>query len=239
MNEKTGKTLTAVLVVVVGIFPVPSGGQEAPADAVPSVTEPAVENGLPQPVKPQHFAALMENSPFTRSLNLSDLLILTGVAVVDGKQMATLMNKQTKETYVVSDEPNTQGWKMVEFAGNEDLEKIAAKITMTGGEVVTVRYDEWSLKPGEAKPGGGGNGGEISGGGDRGRSWGGKGDGKGFGGGPPSPMFEKMRNMPEEDRRKLFEKMMKIREENPDMSREERGKLMEKEIEKIEKKRSK
>ncbi|MCB1062872.1 MAG: hypothetical protein KDN20_08135 [Verrucomicrobiae bacterium] len=180
------------------------------------------ENGLPSPIAADAFSMLMENSPFTRSLNLSDRLILTGIASMDGKKVATLMNRETKETYVVSEEPNPQGWKMVEVDGNDDLEKVAAKISIAGGEVVTVRYDEWSLKPGEAKPASGG-GGEIREGERRSRDHGGRG---------PSPeMREKMMALSEDQRRKVFEYMMKKRSEIPDMSEEDRGKLFQKALE--------
>jgi len=206
---------------MLAFFPAVAMAQQAGSDgAVPL----EIGEGLPQPVQAQHFAALMESSPFTRSLNLSDSLILTGVAVMDGKQVATLMNKQTKETYVVSDQPNIQGWKMVEYAGDEDLEKVAAKISVAGGEVVTVRYDEWSLKPGEARPAGGG-GGEVQG----------KGRGPGRGRrGPPSEIFNRIRNLSEEQRGKLFEKMREIREKNPNLSREEMRPYMEKMLDKME-----
>jgi hypothetical protein len=209
-----------------------SAAVSAAAVSVSSAQEsPASDDALPRPVDSQHFAALMENSPFTRSLNLSDSLILTGVAIVDGKQVATLMNKKTKETYVVSDQPNIQGWKMVGYAGDEDLEKVAAKITVAGGEVVTVRYDDWSLKPGETRPGGGGSGGEVR----EGERRFGHGDGRGKGG-PGSEMFSRIRSLSEEQRMKLFDKMRKIREENPNMSREDMRPHMEKVLEKMEKK---
>lgn len=208
----------------------------APAWSAP----PEQENGkseksgadLPKQLTPGHFETLKANSPFTRSLNLSDSLILTGLATVDGKKVATLMNKHTKETYVVSEEPNPQGWKMVDVAGTENLETVAAKISVTGGEVVTVRYDEWSLKPGEAKPAGGG-GGEIKPGGERHR---GPGDGRPpMFGGPPPEMRDRMMALSDEKRKKLFEQMMKLRTEQPNLSWEERGQLFQKTLEKLEK----
>jgi hypothetical protein len=100
---------------------------------------------------------------------------------------------------------------------------VAAKVSVDGGEVVTVRYSEWQLKPGEARPGAGPSEGGQMREGDR-RRFGGKG-GKG-GKGPPPEMREKMMKLSEEQRGKLFQKMMELREKNPDMPREERGKLM-------------
>ncbi|NOX98620.1 MAG: hypothetical protein GXP30_02645, partial [Verrucomicrobia bacterium] len=57
---------------------------------------------------------------------MSDSLILTGVAKVEGKSVATLMNRVTKETYVLSENPNAQGWKMVEISDGNDLEQVTA-----------------------------------------------------------------------------------------------------------------
>ncbi len=180
---------------------------------------------LPQAIGADQFTALQSQSPFTRALNMSDSLVLTGIARVDGTQMATLLNKETKETYVVSSAANTQGWKMVELNSNDDLEKVAAKISVDGGEVVTVRYAEWQLKPGEAKPGGGGSGGAVSGKGD-------KKDGDGRRG-PPSETREKLAKLSEDQRNKIYGKMKEIHEKNPEMSREDRGKIFHKMLDKV------
>ena len=134
------------------------GSLSAQESAVVASVKPA---DLPKPVATKDFSELMKNSPFTRSLDLSDSLILTGVAKVEGKPVATLMNKETKETYVISETPNAQGWKMVGISAGADLEKVTAKIALSGGEVVTVRFDEAQLKPGEAKPAAGPGGSET------------------------------------------------------------------------------
>lgn len=180
----------------------------------------AAEDGfLPTQVGESDFQSLSGQSPFTRALNLSDSLILTGIATVENEQVATLINKETNESYVVSSQLNSQGWKMVELNSDDDLEKVAAKVSVDGGEVVTVRYAEWQLKPGDSKPGAGtGEGGKM------------KGDGKGKGDGqrrgPPSDMREKMQKLSEEQRNQLFTKMREFREKNPDLPREEMGKMM-------------
>ncbi len=183
-----------------------------------AVAEEASDSFLPEPVAAAEFSALQQQSPFTRTLNLSDSLILTGVALVDEEQVATLMNKETKETFVVSSSLNSQGWKMVELKSDSDLEKVAAKVSVDGGEVVTIRYSDASLKPGEAKPGAGR--GEVDGGdNDERRRFGAKGDGPR--GGPPPEIREKMEKLTEEQRGKLFDKMREWREKNPDKPREE------------------
>tara|TARA_R110002096_G_scaffold319334_2_gene513546 strand:- start:197 stop:814 length:618 start_codon:yes stop_codon:yes gene_type:complete len=186
----------------------------------------------PKPVELGDFVALTAQSPFSRALNLSDSLILTGIATLDTEKVATLLNKETNETYVVSSQLNAQGWKMVELKVDDDLEKVAATVSVEGGEVVTVRYAEWQLKPGEARPGGGVGDGAISPGGTGGKGKGGKG-GDGERRGPPPEMREKMMTLSEDQRGKLFQKMMELREKSPDMPREERGKIMSEMVEKM------
>ncbi|MEM1293834.1 MAG: hypothetical protein AAGH89_00620 [Verrucomicrobiota bacterium] len=171
--------------------------------------------GMPQPITEDDFQALRSSSPFTRSLNLSDSLILTGIAKIGDETIATILDKNSKESYVVGAAANAQGWRMVEVDGDRnDLEKVTARISVAGGEVVSIRFDENRLKPGEGKPAAGSGGGK--GGGD------GKGDGERRRG-PPSDMREKMSKLSEEQRGKLFEKMRQIREKNPDMTREQMG----------------
>lgn len=182
---------------------------------------------LPKQVVAKDFSELMKNSPFTRSLNLSDSLILTGVAKMAGKPVATLMNKETKETYVISEIPNAQGWKMVGISDGADLEKVTAKIALPGGEVVTVRFDEAQLKPGEAKPAAGPGGDQKGGNGNK------DGRRRGSGGGPPPEVLAKLRTMTEEQRGKLREYMTKKFEKNPKMSSEERRDLLGKAVEKL------
>jgi len=112
-------------------------------------------SGLPQPLTEQHFKEFLESSPFTRVLNLSESLKLTGIARLDGKLLATLMDRETKTTYVVSDVPNPQGWKLVEIssANGADLETVSAMVAVDG-EMITVRYDDRQLNPGETRPAG-------------------------------------------------------------------------------------
>ena len=169
------------------------------------------------------FKELKSNSPFTRSLNLSDSLILTGIARIGGDTIATILDKESKETYVVSGDANPQGWRLTEVEGDQsNLEKVTAKISVNGGEVVSVRFDEKQLKPGEAKPAGGSGGGNGQGRGDGDRRRG------------PSPEFrEMMGKLTEEQRSKLFEKMRELRTKNPNMTREQMGDIFRKTAEKM------
>ena len=147
-----------------------------------------------EPVERQVFAALVNHSPFNRMVTPNDSLILTGIARIDDQEVITLLNIETSETFVISELPNPQGWKLVEVRGDEDLERVSAKITIDGGEIVPVRYGKVQVNPGEAKPGAGKNvteerfKGKGTEGGAKGRDGRGKGkgggrDGKGKGGG--------------------------------------------------------
>ena len=98
--------------------------------------------GLPAPVTGDHFRALIENSPFTRSLDLSESLVLTGIAVVGGRPVATLLDTEAGRSLSVSEIPNARGWKMVEVEREEDLESTVATIAIESGQVFRVRYDK-------------------------------------------------------------------------------------------------
>lgn len=186
----------------------------------------------PNPVTPEDVKPIVENSPFTRPLNLSDSLILTGIASIADSKVVTLLDKNSKETYVVTDQPNAQGWKMMGVQGDaSDLEKVTAKISVPGGEVVAVRFDEKQLKPGEAKPAAG----QAPGPGERGPGDRGP-DGRH---GPPPEVREKFAKLSEEQRHKLFERFREYGQKHPELSREEMrqrmGEMLDREVEKAEK----
>ena len=110
----------------------------------------AADPDLPQPVDSALAQPLLDNSPFTRELNLSDSLTLTGIAYILGKPVATVFDKAKKTSYVVSEEPNAQGWKLAEASAAVAINRSIAKI-MVGNEVVTVRYSSDQLSPGRQK----------------------------------------------------------------------------------------
>src|SRR6185436_3284298 len=76
--------------------------------------EAATDDALPVPFDTGVADQLLTHSPFTRIVNLEDTLQLTGVAYVDGKPVATFVNRATKEHLTVSEEPNPQGWRITE-----------------------------------------------------------------------------------------------------------------------------
>lgn len=188
-------------------------------------------SGVPAAVTELDFDALKTNSPFLRSLDLSQSLILTGIARIEGNLYATLLDRETKETHVVSKAANPQGWRMIAVAGDQhDLETVTAQIAMTSGEVFAVRFDEHQLKPGEARPGAGPGGpGPPPRRGPDGRPVyanfreGISGDG--FRGPPPPEMVAKLEKLDERTRDRLIEGIREYREKNPNVSSEDRQRL--------------
>ena len=101
---------------------------------------------LPQPVAPEHFDLLKKHSPFTRTFNLSDTLVLSGVANLEGEQVATLIDAVDGQTLAVSALPNRLGWKLVECKRPDDLEAAVVSIAVENGEIIRVYYDEERVK---------------------------------------------------------------------------------------------
>lgn len=98
---------------------------------------------LPGPVSGRNFSDLREQSPFHRHLNLSRSLVLTGVARIDEDMVATMLDLETFQSYLVSGETNTEGWQLVEVRGDRsDIESLTVRIRVGGAEVFSVRYEE-------------------------------------------------------------------------------------------------
>lgn len=108
---------------------------------------------LPQPLDASVGNALLQSSPFTRTLNFSDALTLTGIAYIDGKPVATITEKATKKSYVVSSkELNEKGWKLAEADAEPELRQTHVKLQV-GSEVFTVRYGDQQIDPTAGKRG--------------------------------------------------------------------------------------
>ena len=109
---------------------------------------------LPQPLDMSAYAPLLQNPPFTRTVDYTDNLRLTGVAWLEGKPMATLLDKNTKKHYVVSEEPNAQGWRLSGASLSSALHATEVQL-FVGGETVTIRYSEDQINPPrkDGKPG--------------------------------------------------------------------------------------
>jgi len=135
----------------------------APLRAAETIS-PDDDGAIPRPVNMEDFDALVTNSPFTRSLGVSDSLILTGVAHFEKDTFATLLDTKSFESHVVSKTPNFQGWQLVGVGGNSaEIQTWSAKIQIPGGEVISVRYQKPPPKPPRAKSGGSGGSGTSGG----------------------------------------------------------------------------
>ena len=75
--KKTRKLAWSALALAMGLCGIVlANGAETAREVLPAEDD----EGIPQPLQTEVFAALMASPPFTRSLNLSDSLVLTGVA---------------------------------------------------------------------------------------------------------------------------------------------------------------
>ena len=101
---------------------------------------------LPQPLDYSVAAPLIERSPFTRTIDLAEKLQLTGVAYMDGKPVATLVDRDTKQNYLVSEVPNALGWKLAGTSPSSQPRLTSVQLQV-GAEVVTIRYSDAQLTP--------------------------------------------------------------------------------------------
>ena len=98
---------------------------------------------LPAPVTEDNFAELKKHSPFVRTLSISKALILTGISRIEEETFATVLDLDTRKTYVVTQlKANPEGWQLVEVKGDRsDLKNLTARIKVAGAEVVSIRYE--------------------------------------------------------------------------------------------------
>ncbi len=127
----------------------PAAGSPPPA---PATAGPAVDDDLPQPLSVEDTAHLVNHSPFVRSLDLEDSLALTGVAYVEGKPVVTVFDRETKQSFVISEQPNAQGWSLKNVSAAHDLHGTQATV-MIGQELVHLGYGDAQLTPGSGKKG--------------------------------------------------------------------------------------
>ena len=109
------------------------------APAAPAAPTGPVDPDLPQPFDANSLSAIIQNSPFTRIVSISDSLVLTGMAYVNGKPVVTIFDKNEKQSLVVTEEPNLKGWKLMEALPTSNIERAQAKIAI-GGETFSIRH---------------------------------------------------------------------------------------------------
>ena len=100
----------------------------------------------PQSVTLETFEGLLDSSPFRRPLNLPGALILTGVAEVDGRPVATMIDTQNGASIAVTTTPDEHGWKLIELSEVNDIEIAVATLATDGGDEIKVYYDEERLR---------------------------------------------------------------------------------------------
>jgi len=203
-----------------------TGNGEDPADVVPPAIVEAVptspddpgaadlplalrsESELPQPVSKEHFAAIHSQSPFLRTLNIAETYALRGVAEIGGDPVATLYNRQTKKTLLVTkDRPNEAGIQMIEVVPAQNLEGVGVKVSFAG-EVVELKYDSSVVNPqpkAKGKPGGDG-----------------KSSGDGKRRGPSKEDMARYNSLTEEQKQKFRDYARQTMQKYPNLSREER-----------------
>jgi len=106
----------------------------------------ADEPAIPPPVSAANYQALLERAPFRQVLGLSQSLVLSGVASLPGGKVVTVWDRATARSFVVTNTPNPQGWKLIELTESADLRSVAATIA-AGDEKVTLRFDPERLTP--------------------------------------------------------------------------------------------
>lgn len=113
------------------------------SDTLPQAISTNDDSAIPSSLNEESFEALFTNSPFTRSLGISDSIILTGIARIEGEVYATLLDTETLKSQVVSKTVNFQGWRLVDVTGDPAESRTwSAKIQVVGGQVVSVRYQK-------------------------------------------------------------------------------------------------
>lgn len=105
---------------------------------------------LPRALSAGCFDELRKSSPFTRTLDWSTTLKLTGVAYVDGQPVATIYHTKTKKRYLLDSTPNEFGWRVAEVTPSSEIEAVQVQI-IADSETITIGYSEAELTPGKSK----------------------------------------------------------------------------------------
>ena len=167
----------------------------------------------PSSLEVADFAALKGASPFVRILNPAEIYTLKGVARVDEEHLATLYNRETKKSVVVSPkEASDEGIQLIQVAGGQGLEGVTATVSFAGEEV-ELKYQLEGLNIGPRGPGGP----QRSKGGD---------DGNGERRGPSREDIERYQKLSEETRNQLKQYIGHVMKTYPNLSREERGNMI-------------
>lgn len=193
-----------------------------------SLAKPGVFPGGPEPLTDADFAAWRSDSPFLRPIDLSQTLVLKGISRIEGNLFATLLDRASRETHVISRAANAQGWTLMGIAGDpSDLKTVTAQISGTGGEVFTLRFEESQLTPpvpaASARNGRAGARGPGSPPPVPDYREGVSGDG--FRGPPPPEIVSKLSKLSQERRDRLIRQIGEIRDRHPELGSQDRQAL--------------
>jgi hypothetical protein len=104
---------------------------------------------IPGPPDTSRYEELWTLSPFTRSLNLSQTMELSGFANIGGSPVVTLHNKETGDSHVVTEQTNAEGWRLISLENIENPLETVARIHLSGQEF-SVRFNKDQLAPEKA-----------------------------------------------------------------------------------------
>ncbi len=169
---------------------------------------------LPRPVTDADFVQVKTRSPFLRTLNLSDTYLLRAVVSMGEESLATLYNRDTKETVLISTtDEDRNGLKLIGVSSADELGKVSVKVSV-GGEEVELKYDEKSVAPvGKGKSSG-----------SRGGTSGGSSSHKHKG--PAPEEVKRYKSLSPEKQKKFHEYIKSTMKKYPNVSREERGNMI-------------
>lgn len=189
-----------------------AAAEDGPATPGPIPVETIPSDPAPDAPLASDFEALRKTSPFTRVLSLPETYALRGVAKINNEQVATLYNRETKKTVVITRDGNNEaGISLVGVTAATQLDGVTAKISFAGDEA-ELKYETSQLHPApKSQPGAPGQSGRPPEGEQRG----------------PSPQdIERYKALPEEKQAKLRDYIGHVMKNYPNLSREERGNMI-------------
>lgn len=172
--------------------------------------EGKVKSADPSGTEQEDFEALRNASPFVRVLDPAQTYALRGVAEVNDVAVATLYNRETGESFLVTpDSENSIGMRLVEVDRDEALESVTIRVFISGEEVeLTYDPEQFTSAP-RVGPGQGQ-----------------KGKGSGKRRGPSKEEVQRYQALPPE-KQKVFQRYLKhVMETYPEMPRDERNNML-------------
>jgi hypothetical protein len=101
---------------------------------------------IPPSITAANYPDLLERPPFRRVLTLSESLVLSGVATLPTGKVVTVWDRVSARSFLVTANPNPQGWKLIELSEGSDLRTVTATIAARD-QKITLRFDPERLTP--------------------------------------------------------------------------------------------